>query len=388
LAKKKRSYPWLLLLVLPVAAVLLLLVPRRPRTLPEAFTPGATGTVNILIIGSDARALGPVVNEGRQRNPREDRSHSDVMMLVHLNLDQGTMSIVGLPRDMLVEVPDVTRAESLTDFTHMEKLTHVHAIGGERLLRKTIERLLDVHIHRFIRFDFDTYRMTFRALKPLLGRLRAAGLAFSDPGEALQFSRRRLGLKDDDVDRTRNNLVLVKALVERLWWLGNTRLGDAMLHRVLGIVGKDTDLTAEEVEALVSGLRYAGFQASGISLAVLVGEGADVTMERYGLTLACYLPAYREIEKQADRFLRDDTVSALDFMTRQEYRAPGYLFADYATTVPAESMPDTTTLRTRLLEMQQLGIDRKESAESQIRTKDEARDSSEGTKDQEPRTKN
>jgi anionic cell wall polymer biosynthesis LytR-Cps2A-Psr (LCP) family protein len=359
LAKKTRGYLWLLVLVLPIAAVLVLLVPRRPRTLPEAFTPGVTGTVDILVIGSDARALGPVVNEGRQRNPREAQSHSDVMMLMHLNLDLGRMSILGLPRDLLVEVPGVTRAESETDFTRMEKLTHVHAIGRERLLRKTIERLLDIHIHRFIRFDFDTFRMTFRALKPLLGRLRAAGLAFSDPGEALQFSRRRLGLKDDDIDRTRNNLVLVKALVEQLWWLGNTRLGDAMVRRVLDIVGKDTDLTAEEVQALVSGLRYAGFQPSGISLAVLAGQGADVTMERYGLTLSCYLPAYHEVERQADRFLRDDTVSALDFMTVQDFHGPGYLYENYVVFVPEESMLDTTSLRTRLLEMQQLGIDHK-----------------------------
>jgi len=373
LAKRRRNLLWLLLLALPVAAILLLLLPRRPSTKPEALTPGATGMVNILIIGSDARALGPVVNEGRQRNPREAQSHSDVMMLLHLNLDQGRMSIIGLPRDLLVEVPGVTRAESEIDFRRMEKLTHVHAIGGERLLRKTIERLLDVHIQRFIRFDFDTYRMTFRALRPLLGRLRAAGLAFSDPGEALQFSRRRLGLKDDDIDRTRNNLALVKALVERLWWLGNTRLGDAMVQRVLGILGKDTDLTAAEVEALVSGLRRAGFQASGINLAVLAGVGADVTMERYGMTMSSYLPAYREIEKQAARFLRDEEVEALDFMTRQDFRAPGHLFDDYVTATPVE-FQDTTSLRTRLLEMQQLGITAEESAE---RTKDEARENAE-----------
>ncbi|UCG43320.1 MAG: LCP family protein [candidate division WOR-3 bacterium] len=364
--------------MLPVAAVLFLVVPGKPRILPAELSPGATGKVNILIIGSDARAIGPVVNEGRQRNPREAQSHSDVMMLMHLNLDQGRMSILGLPRDLLVEVPGVTRAESETDFTHMEKLTHVHAIGGEKLLKKTVERLLGIRIHRFIRFDFDTFRMTFWALKPLLGRLRAAGAAFSDPGEALQFSRRRLGLKDDDIDRTRNNLVLVKALVERLWWLGNTRLGDATVRRVLGIVGRDTDLTADEVEALVSGLRFAGFQPPGISLAVLPGQEADVTMERYGMTMSCHLPAYHEIGKQADRFLRDENVEALDFMTRQHFHGPAYLYQDYVRLAPEESLLDTTSLRTRLLEMQQLGISAEESAE---RTKDKARGKAERTKD-------
>ena len=67
---------------------------------------------------------------------------------------------------------------------------------------------------------------------------------------------------------------------------------------------------------------------------MLVGEGAEVTLTRYNQTFSCYLPVYGEIEKQVARFLLDkEEAQALDFMTQEKFRAPGYLFANYATPV-------------------------------------------------------
>lgn len=340
-----------------------LLGPRSRRVVPTELEPTPTGTVNVLIIGKDARAVGPVVNEGRQRSRREEQSHSDIIVVCHVNFAVPSLNLVAIPRDLLVEVPGYTAAASPTDFTHMEKIAHTYAIGGDRLLRKTVSHLLGIPIHRSIAFDFDTFRMAFDMLKPLIGVLRIGEVNLTERDQALKFARKRYGLKFDDADRCRNAVSLIRSVIARTWRLGATRLGDMVVRRLLAMVGEDTDLTPDEVHQVFDGLRRTGFSPARIKTAVLIGEGAEVTLTHYNLTLSCYLPAYGEIEKQAARFLLDQQeVAALDFMTQEKFRAPGYLFADYVTpAASADSLPplpfDTAGMDTQLksTRMKELG---------------------------------
>ena len=354
----RRRLLWLLALIpLPFAVLAFHFLAPRPRPQVEG-RPAAllTGTRNILIIGRDARALGPVTREGLVRQQREESSHSDVMMLAHVNLDLGRVNLVGIPRDLLVEVPGVTQAESSLDFTNMEKLTHVYAIGGDHLLRRTIELLLGIKIHRSMAFDFDTFRMTFGVLAPFIGRLRVSGVALGNRQEALKFARRRHGLPQDDIDRCRNDLLLVRAILGRTWWLADTRLGEITLRRILRIVGNDTDLTLEELLAIAATLNANRFEPAEIRTAVLAGEGAEVTLTRYNTTLFCYLPAYGEIRRQAARYLLDeDDVEAIDFMTRERFPAPGYLFANYVLDTLTQVLPDSTDEVSRRRELESQG---------------------------------
>lgn len=337
--RRRVSPAWFIvaaIVVVVVVAGFYLLGPRPRRVAPTALKPTPTGTVNILIVGKDARAVGPVLNEGRQRNRREEQSHSDVIIVCHINFGVPAVNLVAVPRDLLVEVPGITRAASNTDFARMEKIAHTYAIGGDKLLRKTVSHLLGIPIHRSIAFDFDTFRMAFDILRPFIGALRIGDVNLTERDQALMFARKRYGLKFDDVDRCRNAVALIRGVMERTWWLGETRLGDMVIARVLAIVGEDTDLTVNEVHQVVGGLRRSGFSPVKTGTAVLIGEGAEVTLARYDMTLSCYLPAYGEIAKQVDRFLLDkEDVAALAFMTQEKYSAPGYLLADYV--VPSDS---------------------------------------------------
>jgi len=325
-------------LTIVAAFCLYMVLPRpRPRKAP-GLVYGPAGVLNVLIIGKDARAVGPVVNEGRQRNKREEQSHSDIIIICHINFSIPAVNLVAIPRDLLVQVPGITRAASPTDFTNMEKITHTYAIGGDRLLRRTIESLLGIRIDRSIAFDFDTFRMAFDLLRPFVGVLRVGGVSLTERSQALQFARRRYGLRFDDADRCRNAVSLVRGIIARTWWLANTRLGDVLVRRMLAIVGSDTDLTKEDAEEIAGLLRQAGFNPAMVRTAVLVSEGAEVTLNRYHETLSCYLPAYREIEKQVNRFLLDKkAVQALDFMSQQPYRVPAYFESSYVVPMAAES---------------------------------------------------
>jgi hypothetical protein len=356
-------------------AAFYLLGPRSRHAAPTTLQPTPTGSLNILIIGKDARAVGPVVNEGRQRNKREEHPHSDIIIICHVNFGIPAVNLVAIPRDLLVEVPGITAAASNTDFIHMEKITHTYAIGGDKLLRKTVTNLLGIPIHRSIAFDFDSFRMAFDLLRPFVGRLRVGGVNLTERNQALKFARKRYGLKYDDADRCRNAVSLVRGIMIRAWWLAGTRLGDIILQRMLAIVGTDTDLTLDEIHEVADGLRRAGFSPAWTKTAVLVSEGADVTLTRYNQTLSCYLPVYREIEKQTDRFLLDKKeVQALDFMSQEPFRVPGYFDSSYVTPVDsAESVVplpfDTTGMDTQVRSTRLKELGRPEHAKETLDSK-------------------
>jgi len=332
----RKTWLWLLIPAGVILASLItlfffFLIPRPPRLEPTTLLPGPEGAINIIFIGKDARALDPSQDQGgRTRIPREKTAHSDVVIVCHINLSLNRVTLFALPRDLLVIAPGITTATSRTDFNRMEKLTHTFAIGGEPLLRRTIENLLGIKVQRFIALDFDTFRMLFRTLARFIGPVSIGSVRLTDPDQALKFVRRRNGLRYDDLDRCRNSLNLIKTVSCRLWSFVDTRLGDLLLDRLFTIIGKDTDLTPSEVKGLLSRLRQQGFNPDQIRLAVLVSEGRPVTLDRYEMTLSCYLPIYPEMEKQIARYLNDrDEIEALDFMTQQNYPWPEYLNVEY-----------------------------------------------------------
>ncbi|MGQ9708646.1 MAG: LCP family protein [bacterium] len=330
---KRKIWLWLLIaaVILLAALIFHFLTPHPPRLKPTTLLPGPEGEINILLIGKDARALDPSRDQsGKTRIPREKTAHSDIVIVCHINLNLNRVTLFAIPRDLLVIAPGITMATSRTDFNQMEKLTHTFAIGGEPLLRRTLENLLNIKIHRFITLDFDTFRMLFRTIARIIGPVNIGQLRLTDPDQALRFVRRRNGLPYDDLDRCRNSLNLIKNIGRRLWSLTDTRLGDILIDRLFAIIGTDTDLTPSEVKGLLSRLRHQNFNPEKTRLAVLVSEGRPVTLDRYQMTLSCYLPIYHEIERQIEHYLKDrEETPALDFMTQQHYTWPDYMTYEY-----------------------------------------------------------
>jgi LCP family protein required for cell wall assembly len=99
-------------------------------TLP---TPGAPET--ILLIGSDHRA-----GDGSFRN-----SHTDTILLVHLNAASSTINVMSIPRDLKVNVPSryvpqQACATSTVPGDCAEKINAAYSQGGYGLLIRTIKR--------------------------------------------------------------------------------------------------------------------------------------------------------------------------------------------------------------------------------------------------------
>ena len=87
--------------------------------------------VNILLIGSDQQ------DEG-------DPGRSDTQLLVRLDPDTKSISMLSLPRDLLVEIPGVGRA----------KMNEAYSYGGPALAVETFSAVTGLPVHHFIRIDF------------------------------------------------------------------------------------------------------------------------------------------------------------------------------------------------------------------------------------------
>lgn len=321
------------------------LISRRPGSGPIAalFAPQPAvrsdlgDTFNILLVGRDARLLGDASLDGKKRNKRENIYHSDVIIIAHFNLPLRRVTLLSIPRDMLVSIPGFSHPDDRLDFHAMDKITHASAYGRDSLLRKTIEKNYGIRIRREMALDFDSFRMSFGLLQPFLGKLAFGKRELSDPEQALMFVRDRRHFPNDDLDRSRHSVLFVKTIAQRLWRRLDSRFASWLAGRMLALLGSDTDISGDDLQYVIGALRHRKFSPDSIGTAVMIGEEGPVTLHSYGQTLSCCLPNYGEDQKQVDYYLRDKLETpAFSFMEQnQKIPWPGYVFADY------DLMPDT-----------------------------------------------
>ena len=105
-------------------------------------TPG--GPQTILVMGSDKRANGAI----DASNP----PHTDTMMLVRIDPNQGFISVMSIPRDLQVTI-DVPGHGPTT-----EKINAAYSIGGPKLTLKTVETVLGIPINHLVDTTFGGFK--------------------------------------------------------------------------------------------------------------------------------------------------------------------------------------------------------------------------------------
>jgi LCP family protein required for cell wall assembly len=88
---------------------------------------------NILIIGSDKRA-----------NEDEDPGRSDTTILVRIDPEQGAISVLSIPRDLKVELPE----------GGIDKFNAAYAYGGPELTVRVVKELTGLPINHVVNVDF------------------------------------------------------------------------------------------------------------------------------------------------------------------------------------------------------------------------------------------
>ncbi|MGW5877016.1 LCP family protein [Nocardiopsis terrae] len=98
------------------------------------------GIHNILLLGGD--------NESEGKRP-------DVLVVVNINVDNGTVTMVNLPRDLIVDIP---RCDPVGDFPGWsggpQQINHAATYGGLDCLGNTVETTTDIHLDHMVMVDF------------------------------------------------------------------------------------------------------------------------------------------------------------------------------------------------------------------------------------------
>ncbi|MFI1567229.1 LCP family protein [Streptomyces sp. NPDC020490] len=202
---------------------------------PKANAAGQT-PLNILLIGSDARNSKENQKLGGAKDTYNTAPRADVQMLLHLSADRTNMSVVSMPRDTLVDIPECTDPDSGKVYGALTQAMTNDSLGrgGPGCTVATWEKLTDIHIDHFMMIDFagvvsmadaiggvpvcvDANIYSHTSTGHGSGLKLEEGTTYIKGEQALQWLRTRYGFEDNtDIARARAQHQYMNAMVRQL----------------------------------------------------------------------------------------------------------------------------------------------------------------------------
>ncbi|WP_244414486.1 LCP family protein [Streptomyces hygroscopicus] len=120
---------------------------------PNAF---GQSPLNILLLGSDGRNSKKNIELGGARQDADRKPLADVQMLLHVSADRSNMSVISIPRDTRVTIPECTDPKTRkvypqTSAAINESLQH----GGPGCTLATWQELTGIYVDHFMMVDFS-----------------------------------------------------------------------------------------------------------------------------------------------------------------------------------------------------------------------------------------
>ncbi|WP_406508340.1 LCP family protein [Streptomyces sp. NBC_00212] len=119
--------------------------------------PNADGQtpLNILLVGSDSRASDDNVKLGGGKDIRDGDAHADVQMLLHVSADRKNASVVSIPRDTRVDMPQCKDTEKNKTYPATNAIINeALGRGGAGCVLDTWEKLTGIYIDHWMMVDF------------------------------------------------------------------------------------------------------------------------------------------------------------------------------------------------------------------------------------------
>jgi len=173
--------------------------------LNDADRPPVTGALTFLLVGTDSRsdATAPGVSADGSN------SAADVVMVARVAPDRKSATVVSIPRDSWVDIPDHDQG----------RVSGSYAFGGPSLLIRTVEHLTNLRVDHFAVIDF----VGFRSMVDAVGGIDVdattvpgsdgRGRSHLDGAQALVYVRDRSGLANGDRARRQQNAL--RAILEK-----------------------------------------------------------------------------------------------------------------------------------------------------------------------------
>jgi LCP family protein required for cell wall assembly len=197
---------------------------------PDAGRPAAGKGTNWLLVGTDSR-------EGLTRDQQNalhtgtgavtgDTQRTDSMMLLHSG-DHGT-SLISLPRDSYVTIPQWTDSKGKVHQASKNKLNAAYSFGGAPLLIRTVEANTGTRIDHFAEVGFGGFVEVTNAVggvhmcldKPMKDELSGADLKAGcqtlNGAQALAYVRARYSDPLGDIGRMQRQRQFLAALAHQV----------------------------------------------------------------------------------------------------------------------------------------------------------------------------
>ncbi|WP_207706882.1 LCP family protein [Alkaliphilus pronyensis] len=212
------------------------------------------------------------------RKQLDDGGRSDTIMLALIDAPQKKVTLISIPRDSYVEIPEYG----------MKKINAAYPIGGSKLLEETLENWLAIDIHGFVSIDFDG----FIKLVDLIGGIEVEVtryMEYDDPTDgtnirlspgrqtlegkkALDYVRFRHsndGNHASDYDRMKRQQEALGGLVDKV----SSFKSLTKLNSMMDIMGNNvkTTLTPKEIQDLIKA--FAAFSTEDLEKTSIQGEG-------------------------------------------------------------------------------------------------------------------
>ncbi len=268
---------------------------------------------DLLVVGSDSRAglkAGEAAAFGSNRDVAGQRS--DVTMIVRVDPGRAKVSVLSIPRDLLVPIAGIhTR----------NRINAAFDAGPERLV-ETIQQDFGIPVNHYVLVDFDGFEAIVGALGgitlrfPYPSRDSLSGLSVPSPGcrrldgaQALSLARSRhfQYLKDgawhsdpaSDLSRIRRQHTLLRVALDKGLSKGltNPLRANAFIGAIVHHVTKDSALTVKEAVDLLG--RFRSLRPADLTASTLPTIEAN-GYQGYGDVLLLKQPDARQV---IDRFL-------------------------------------------------------------------------------------
>lgn len=214
------------------------------------------------------------------------KSRSDVNILATVNVDKRQVLLVSTPRDFYVPL-------SISDGVP-DKLTHA-GIYGIDVSMDTLEMLYDTEVDYYFRVNFSGFENIIDALggitvnsekefSSLDGYYYSVGENYLDGAAALSFARERYAFEDGDLQRGRNQMAVIKAVIEKA-------MSPSLLMNYAGIMESvsgsfETSMPYETIAELVRDMLENGLTWNIVSTSV---DGTGDYQVPYSMSTEAYV---------------------------------------------------------------------------------------------------
>lgn len=225
------------------------------------------GIHNILLLATDERA-------------GEDAEYSvangirpDVLVLVNIDVDKGGVTMVNMPRDLMVTMPGCDPVEDKPGITAgtVDQLNHAMFYGGMDCQGKTIENITGVHLEHMVLVDFAGFQAIVDSIggidmcipEPLQDPKAKldlpAGEQTLDGTQALALARSRDTTENgSDLDRIKRQQQMIGAILRKVT-TGEVMTSPATLYDFFGSVTDsmttDSEFSVDEMAELAIAMR-------------------------------------------------------------------------------------------------------------------------------------